>query len=96
MAARYGGEEFVLLLGETDNDVAVWIATRLCQMISELNIPHYATASKHVTVSCGVASVIPGQRKSLAELLKAADFALYQAKNAGRDQVSLGKFGVIN
>ncbi len=95
LAARYGGEEFVLVLGETDADGAKWIANRLCQQVAELNIPHYATSSRHVTVSCGVASVLPQDKLALDVLLKSADHALYQAKEAGRDQVVVGEYGKI-
>jgi diguanylate cyclase (GGDEF)-like protein len=95
LAARYGGEEFVLVLGETDTDGAKWIANRLRQQVSELNIPHYATESRHVTISCGVASVVPGENVSLEVLLKSADFALYQAKKTGRDRVGAGVYGEI-
>ncbi len=95
LAARYGGEEFVLVLGETDTDGAKWIANRLRQQVSELNIPHYATDSRHVTISCGVASVVPDEKLSLEVLLKSADCALYQAKKGGRDQVGAGEYGVV-
>ncbi|MFA6015660.1 MAG: diguanylate cyclase [Gallionellaceae bacterium] len=95
LAARYGGEEFVLVLGETDTDGAKWIANRMCQQVSELNIPHYATESRHVTISCGVASVIPNEKISLDVLLKSADHALYKAKKAGRDRVEPGEYGVV-
>ena len=95
LAARYGGEEFVLVLGETDTDGAKWIANRLRQQVSELNIPHYATESRHVTISCGVASVVPDEKVLLEVLLKSADHALYQAKKAGRDQVGAGVYGVL-
>lgn len=95
LAARYGGEEFVLVLGETDTDGAKWIANRLCQQVSELNIPHYATESRHVTISCGVASIVPSKNVSLEVLLKSADHALYQAKRAGRNQVGTGEYGAI-
>jgi diguanylate cyclase (GGDEF)-like protein len=95
LAARYGGEEFVLVLGETDTDGAKWIANRLRQQVSELNIPHYATDSRHVTISCGVASIVPDGKSSLEVLLKSADYALYQAKHAGRDQVAAGVYGKI-
>lgn len=93
LAARYGGEEFVLVLGETDTDGAKWIANRLRQQVSELNIPHYATESRHVTISCGVASVVPEASLTLEVLLKSADYALYQAKKSGRDQVGAGVYG---
>lgn len=95
LAARYGGEEFVLVLGETDTDGAKWIANRLRQQVSELNIPHYATTSRHVTISCGVASIIPDDSLALDVLLKSADHALYQAKQNGRDQVAAGVYGVL-
>lgn len=95
LAARYGGEEFVLVLGETDTDGAKWIANRLRQQVSDLNIPHYATESRHVTISCGVASVVPDEKNSLEILLKSADFALYQAKKTGRDRVGAGVYGEI-
>lgn len=95
LAARYGGEEFVLVLGETDTDGAKWIANRLRQQVSDLNIPHYATESRHVTISCGVASVVPDEKNSLEILLKSADFALYQAKKTGRDRVGAGVYGQI-
>jgi len=93
LAARYGGEEFVLVLGETDTDGARWIANRLRQQVSDMNIPHYATDSRHVTISCGVASVIPTEGVALEMLLKSADHALYQAKDTGRDRVGVGVYG---
>ncbi len=95
LAARYGGEEFVLVLGETDADGAKWIANRLRQQVSELNIPHYATESRHVTISCGVAAVVPSGNVSLEVLLKSADYALYQAKKSGRDRVEIGVYGKV-
>ncbi|MGA8863539.1 MAG: diguanylate cyclase [Gallionella sp.] len=93
LVARYGGEEFVLVLGETHAEGARWLASRLCQKIAELDIPHYATSSRHVTVSCGVASVMPDTDRSLEVLLRSADCALYRAKAAGRDRVEVCEYG---
>lgn len=95
MAARYGGEEFMLVLGETDEDGAMWIAERVRQMIADLKIPHYATDSKHVSISCGVVSVMPDEKLSLETLMLSADAALYQAKRGGRDRVAAGKYGQL-
>jgi diguanylate cyclase (GGDEF)-like protein len=95
LAARYGGEEFVLVLGETDVDGAKWVANRLRQQVAELNITHTATSSRHVTISCGVASVMPEGELTLDVLLKSADRALYQAKAAGRDRVVVGEYGKV-
>ncbi len=93
MAARYGGEEFMLVLSETNVDGAVWIAERVRQMVSDLRIPHYATPSKLVSVSCGVVTILPESGRTLEVFLKSVDAALYQAKRGGRDQVVCGEYG---
>jgi diguanylate cyclase (GGDEF)-like protein len=87
LAARYGGEEFALILGETSLDGAMWVANHIRQQVEERNIPHSASTYNHVTVSCGVASVQPGDAPALEDLLKAADNALYTAKEQGRNRV---------
>lgn len=93
MAARYGGEEFMLVLGETDLDGAMWMAERVRQMVADLKVPHYATESKFVTISCGVVSVVPDDTHSIETLIQAADAALYQAKRGGRNRVAVGEYG---
>jgi diguanylate cyclase (GGDEF)-like protein len=95
VAARYGGEEFVFVLGETDMDGAKWVANHVRQRISELQMPHEASTLKHVTVSCGVASVLPSDQNALETLLQTADFALYQAKEQGRNRVVGAEYGQI-
>ena len=92
LSARYGGEEFVLILGETDLDGATWVANHIRQLVAEKKMPHSASPFKHVTVSCGVASVIPRDDLSLGTLLKAADNALYMAKSQGRNTVVSGDY----
>jgi PleD family two-component response regulator len=104
--ARYGGEEFAIILPNTDTAGAAHIAERLCATVAALNIPHRAlqmnlTASDaprgpayvgdHVTVSVGVAAVLPSRAASPTGLLAAADQALYQAKQAGRNQVKVAE-----
>lgn len=95
VVARYGGEEFVFALGETDMDGAKWVANHLRQRIADLNMPHPASALRHVTVSCGVASVMPGDEVSLEKLLQSADYALYQAKEHGRNRVVGAEYGQV-
>lgn len=95
LAARYGGEEFMLVLGETDTDGAMWIAERLRQMVTDLKVPHYATDSKYVSISCGAVSVMPDDKLSLETLIQSADAALYQAKRGGRDRAVAGSYGKI-
>jgi len=96
LVARYGGEEFVFALGETDLDGAKWVANILRQRIEDLNIPHAAAKLQRVTVSCGVASITPGGTASLEILLQSADYALYQAKEQGRNRVVGVEYGEIN
>jgi len=86
LAARYGGEEFVLLLGDTDLKHSIRIAEITRKSIYDLNIVYDDTSQ--VTISAGVASIIPyvGQENSF--LVKDADKALYCAKKAGRNCIS--------
>ena len=96
LVARYGGEEFVFALGETDIDGALWVANILRQRVEDLNMPHAASRLKHVTVSCGVASIMPNDKVTLGILLQSADYALYQAKEQGRNKVVSGEYGKVN
>jgi diguanylate cyclase (GGDEF)-like protein len=87
LAARYGGEEFVLVLGETTMDGAKWVANNIRQHVADLQMPHIASNIGHVSVSCGVASVLPLEGQEFETLLKFADEALYKAKEQGRNTV---------
>ncbi len=88
LAARYGGEEFVLLLPESDLAAALGIAESVRMSIIERAIPHPASeVAAVVTASFGVASLTPGAEHTARQLVEAADRALYQAKNAGRNRV---------
>ncbi len=87
LAARYGGEEFVLVLGETTVDGAKWVANNIRQHVADLRMPHSASSIGHVSVSCGVASLLPVEGMSFDTLLKVADEALYKAKEQGRNTV---------
>ncbi len=87
LAARYGGEEFVLVLGETTLDGARWVANNIRQHVEDLKISHPGSPLRHVTISCGVSSMHPGDGLSLEALLASADKALYMAKAQGRNTV---------
>ncbi|MHC5856935.1 diguanylate cyclase domain-containing protein [Nostoc sp.] len=87
LVARYGGEEFVVILPSTASDGAFYVAQDIHQALEQLNIPHAASAVKHyVTLSIGIATVIPTSNMVPLDLIEAADQALYQAKANGRDR----------
>ncbi|MBD2519409.1 diguanylate cyclase [Nostoc sp. FACHB-973] len=87
LAARYGGEEFVIILPNTDSDGAFQVAKEIHQAMQQLNISHTASAVKpHITLSIGIATMIPTSDMVSLDLIKAADQALYQAKIQGRDR----------
>ncbi|WP_418132148.1 diguanylate cyclase (plasmid) [Variovorax sp. 375MFSha3.1] len=85
LVARYGGEEMVLLLPATDAEGALEVAQRARLAVIDLQIPHAASALGQVSVSLGVAAEIPSLCSTPFELLKAADEALYRAKQEGRN-----------
>jgi diguanylate cyclase (GGDEF)-like protein len=92
LAGRFGGEEFSLLLPQTRAVDAFRIAERVRASIAGLSIiAPGATGGErvHVTVSIGVAALDSGSVRKLAELMAAADAALYRAKAGGRDQVQM-------
>ncbi|MGK7887308.1 MAG: diguanylate cyclase [Crocosphaera sp.] len=88
MVARYGGEQFVIILPNTKVSGAVHVAQQIRTAIKQLKIPAaIEKVNKYVTISLGVASVIPSPKTSARQLLNDADKALYKAKEKGRDQV---------
>jgi diguanylate cyclase (GGDEF)-like protein len=86
-AARYGGEEFCLLLPDTGPARAIQVGELVRATIEQLALPHRTSAFEHVTVSIGVACTLPSEQASPAELVEAADAALYAAKHRGRNNV---------
>jgi diguanylate cyclase (GGDEF)-like protein len=82
LAARIGGEEFAVLLVETSKEGGYEVAERLRAAIKVLDIPK----ARHITASFGVAEC-PTDAQTAADVLKAADVALYEAKRNGRDRV---------
>ena len=87
LAARYGGEEFAVILPNTDATGAGNLATRIRDGVAALNLVHVQSALQRVSISVGVAVVLPTQELQPPALVALADKALYQAKQQGRDRV---------
>jgi diguanylate cyclase (GGDEF)-like protein len=88
LVARYGGEEFVCLMSETDMEGGMCKAEILREHIESMAIPHEGSSvSDVITVSIGVATVIPGDDITSDELIRLADEQLYKAKLEGRNRV---------
>ncbi|CAN2039510.1 two-component system, chemotaxis family, response regulator WspR [Candidatus Magnetomoraceae bacterium gMMP-15] len=86
--ARYGGEEFVAVLPETDFQGALMVAQSIQQNIGLQNIQHaYSSVASHVTMSLGAITIVPTKGISPLFLIEAADDALYEAKEGGRNMI---------
>lgn len=89
LVARYGGEEFAIILPNTDVQGALSIAQAIKKNVRGLEIPHLKSpVSQFVTLSLGIASIVPSPDSSPSQLIGAADEALYQAKAEGRDRIA--------
>ncbi|TVP61001.1 MAG: diguanylate cyclase [Nodularia sp. (in: Bacteria)] len=87
LLARYGGEEFTVLLPNTDTEEVIKIAQTIQKVIREQVIPHAKSdITNIVTVSLGIASLIPSMEVQPYTLIAYADKALYDAKQQGRDR----------
>lgn len=86
IVARYGGEEFVIVLPDSNLEGATSIAETLCEKIQGLNIRHeFSPVANCVTISLGVACILPSVDVTADLLVKFADLALYRAKDGGRN-----------
>lgn len=87
MVARYGGEEFAVILPSTHSNGGVVVAESIQKAISSLAIPHAKSEiSDYITLSLGIASLIPTPETSAEDLIAHADRALYSAKHKGRNR----------
>jgi diguanylate cyclase (GGDEF)-like protein len=88
ISARYGGEEFALILPNINLANARRRAEHLRKKVEALQIPHPSSeTSSWITISLGVAALVPSSASDPAVLLKLADQALYKAKRTGRNRV---------
>lgn len=87
LIARYGGEEFCVVAA-CDAEQIMVLAEILRKSVESMRLPHPASkVSAFVTISLGVASIVPGDDQAFEHLLHCADQALYDAKASGRNRV---------
>jgi len=92
MVARYGGEEFAIILPDTQTSGAMTVAQTIQTSLTALKIPHAKSEiNDQVTISLGVAIIIPNRYFNASKLVNMADVALYQAKRKGRNQIVLSE-----
>ncbi len=85
---RYGGEEFVVILPETDSKAAFQVGEKIREQVASSPF-HFKGVRVQITISCGIASFQKGYRSE--QVFDAADAALYQAKENGRNQCKIGE-----
>ncbi|MES2126236.1 MAG: diguanylate cyclase [Pseudomonadota bacterium] len=87
MVARYGGEEFVILLPQENLAGVESVAKKLLEEVDMLGIAHARSpVGNHVSISMGLASVVPNDGSDIGALVRQADTLLYEAKAAGRNR----------
>lgn len=88
LCCRYGGEEFAVLLPGADRNTAEGIGFRLMEQVGSARIP-VGDEDAMLSVSVGLASLLPGQEAEMEVFIRRADQALYVAKKSGRNQLRL-------
>jgi len=87
LCARYGGEEFAVILPDTDEKGAFFIAEKIRKAVIDLNIGHKVSGiNALVTMSLGLCTIIPQQGDEIGDFIRNADHALYFAKETGRNR----------
>jgi len=88
IACRFGGEEFLVILGDTTLDFAVQKLELICEQIKTAKISFHERQLPPITVSVGIAEV-PTHGSTSVDIIEAADKAMYQAKQKGRDRIDV-------
>ena len=98
IVSRYGGEEFLIVLADTTEHNAETVAEKARKKIESLEMKHeQSEVSTYVTISMGVATVVPDLESSQKTLIEAADNSLYMAKQNGRNKIMVsGKLQKAN
>ena len=90
--SRHGGEEFMFVFEDITEEEAIGIARRIKDTVEHQKIPSASpkAASPYMTISFGIAIIMPDENNTFEAALKSADIALYRAKENGRNCVCAG------
>ena len=95
LVTRYGGEEFAILLPQLDALGAEGVARRMLEELTRLGLAHAASpTAPRLTMSMGIASLVPDDAQGADTLLASADALLYQAKAGGRNRYRVAGAGM--
>lgn len=91
VAARYGGEEFAVILPYTDMNGARKVAQHLQENLEKAAIFHpNSPTAERITLSIGIAVIVPGRKSSAEDFIRCADAAMYRGKKEGRNCIREG------
>jgi diguanylate cyclase (GGDEF)-like protein len=97
VVARYGGEEFACILPNTAANQAAMLAGTMRERLHSCDIRHaYSAVSDKVTMSFGIATLVPQRGQSSSDLVRLADTLLYSAKKQGRNQIRQAEGDVLH
>jgi diguanylate cyclase (GGDEF)-like protein len=90
IVARFGGDEFAFVLPDTGSEGAEAVGQRVCERVAQHAFLEDEGLNIHLTISVGVATM-PDAARSVEELVKAADTAMYRVKDAGKNGVKVAR-----
>lgn len=92
LAVRFGGDEFIVLLSDATEEFCLDVAYNIQKELEQLNLVHeFSSIVPRITLSIGIAWIIPDRDMSPTTLLEYADNALYESKNSNRNRISFYK-----
>lgn len=92
LAVRFGGDEYIVLLSDATEEFCNNIAFNIQEELKQLNLIHdFSSVAPRITLSIGIASIVPERETLSNTLLEYADNALYQSKENGRNRISIFK-----